>query len=151
MKPVQRIMTRSKQNDKGCLICDYHPSAIYAQVRWFNETTGKWSMRQASVLVYEHHYGPIPGGMVVMHKCDNPRCVNIEHLRLGTQKENVQDSIDKRRWSMNDRHKWSKLSVQDVREIRESPLCSKDLAAQYSVSYRHIRYIVTGAERKYAP
>jgi hypothetical protein len=51
---------------------------------------------------------------------------------------------------MNDGHKWSKLSAADVAAIRASGLSSRELASLYGVIYRHIRYIVTGAERKYA-
>lgn len=152
MKPnaIERIMQRAVRDSSGCLICNYLPCNAYPMVRWFNEATGKWSMRQASILVYEHNHGPMEPGQVVMHRCDNPRCVDIEHLSAGTQRQNVHDSISKRRWSMNDRHKWSRLSVEEVKAIRASDLSGKELASRYGVSYRHIRYIVTGAERKYA-
>jgi len=40
---------------------------------------------------YEQFRGPIPAGMVVRHSCDNPGCVNPDHLELGTQQENMDD------------------------------------------------------------
>jgi len=49
-------------------------------------------------LSYETHSGEkIPPGMVVMHKCDNPRCVRFDHLRLGTNQQNIQDRNGKGR------------------------------------------------------
>lgn len=46
---------------------------------------------------YEINIGPIPDEMLVCHHCDNPQCVRPEHLFLGTQKENHQDMLSKKR------------------------------------------------------
>lgn len=44
-----------------------------------------------------YHKGEVPDGMVVMHTCDNPPCVNPAHLQLGTQPENIADRDAKKR------------------------------------------------------
>ena len=54
---------------------------------------------RAHKLAWEaHHAMPKPEGMVIMHTCDNPRCVNPWHLRLGTYSENTRDAVAKGRW-----------------------------------------------------
>ena len=64
--------------------------------------------------------GKIPFGMLVLHKCENRRCVRPSHLKLGTQLQNIQDSFKDRSFPLGTRNGQSKLTIRDVRKIREA-------------------------------
>jgi hypothetical protein len=62
--------------------------------------------------------GEIPKGMVVCHKCDNPKCVNPNHLFLGTQKDNIHDAMKKNRFQKGTKNGRAKLTRKQVAEIK---------------------------------
>jgi hypothetical protein len=100
---------------------------------------------QAHRFAYERAKGPIPDGMYVLHSCHTPACVNPDHLRVGTQKMNMQDMVDAGRQS---RQKGSacgraKLTEADVIEIREDPRIQREIAADYGVNTSTIGFIKT--------
>src|SRR5229473_531412 len=54
-------------------------------------------MRTAHRISWEFHNGSIPAGLWVLHRCDNPQCINPDHLFLGTQFDNMTDAARKGR------------------------------------------------------
>lgn len=95
-------------------------------------------------VAYTLSHGPIPDGMVVQHTCDNPACVNPDHLRVGTQCENVHDALSKGRMTPPVR----KLTWYDVVALREAwergrgRIKQTDLALMWGISEQHVNNII---------
>lgn len=85
---------------------------------------------------YMEAKGDIPFGMNVNHHCDNRRCVNPEHLYVGTQKQNIADMLSRGRADRRGEKTHSRrvLTWGDVRTIRASGQPNVDLAREYHVS-----------------
>lgn len=84
-----------------------------------NLGTGEGTML-AHRLAFTLAHGPIPAGVKVLHKCDNPPCTNPAHLFLGSQADNMHDMAGKGRASRGEDHHGRKLTAKDVRYIREA-------------------------------
>lgn len=97
---------------------------------------------------YQIHHGPIPDNLLVLHKCDNPPCVNPKHLFLGTQLENVQDMIAKGRQKTSngdtDPHaKLDKSKVVIIREMVQRRVPYIQIAQDFHISVSLIEKIVS--------
>lgn len=95
---------------------------------------------RAHRLSWELAHGPIPSGLVVCHKCDNPRCVNPDHLFLGTQRDNIIDSVRKGRYNAFGKQKLNAAQVLEIRALAARGFRHKDIAARFGVK----RHTVTG-------
>lgn len=88
-------------------------------------------------LAFKQANGYLP--TVVMHLCDNPLCVNPDHLKAGSQKENIQDCISKNR-----KYSVQKLSLEDCLVIKTSNKSSRELGKQFNVNQKTICNIKNG-------
>lgn len=101
------------------------------------------SFFRAHRLAFAWEYGVLPDDMVVMHACDNPLCVRPDHLRLGTQLDNVRDMDAKNRRRSMPRRKLSDEQVAEIRALRGKHTL-RVLAERFKVSRHQIWMIHAG-------
>lgn len=93
----------------------------------------KGKMQSAHRVSWHIHNGLIPDGLCVLHHCDNPACVNPDHLFLGTVADNNRDRASKGRCYHGPRNWFRTFSEDQIRDIRSSPLSQEKLAEGYGV------------------
>lgn len=123
--------------DTGC-----HNWTAYRNEWGYGKVTVRNALFNAHRRIFIHVNGPIPDGLVVRHKCDNPACVNPAHLELGTDAENAADKAQRRRTQ-------TKITDDAVRRIRNSRLKGVELAREYGLSTAAISLIRAGKRRNY--
>lgn len=102
---------------------------------------------RASYLI---HYGYLPD--VVRHSCDNPACVNPQHLLAGTQLDNIADAVERKRFRRGSTHPRSHLTEADVTEIKKRLRhgdTAVDIAKDFPISAKGIGSIKSGQTWKH--
>lgn len=126
--------------NNGCLLWIGSRTGLGYGRFWFDGRT--WL---ASRMAWFLERGSIADGLIVLHKCDNPPCVNPAHLFLGTYKDNVADSAHKGRRATLDRHGRSKLTSPEVAAIRAARAtgeAERVIAKRYRISQCQVSKIV---------
>jgi hypothetical protein len=142
---LNRLLRRSVKKDSGCVEWQgFRTKKGYGQIGLGKKEDGITSTHRA---MYIAIHGSIPQGMIVRHKCDNPACVNPDHLELGTCKDNSMDMVKRGRTNgpKGCRNFSNKLQVAEVlliRKLYKDGISLRTLAKQYSVNKNTVQDIV---------
>lgn len=129
-----------------------HVPGGYASLTATNELTGEKTQVGAHRVAYYLATGDNPAGKVIRHKCDNPGCVNPEHLQAGTTNDNVQDKIRRGRIRRGEQLSNAKLNPDKVREGRRRVAAGESyhsVAKSLGVNSGTLHNAVTGVTWKH--
>lgn len=133
-----------ERNLRGCYLVTSRArnmaSGGHIQI-WFNKR-----LEPIHKLFYRYVYGDIPKGLVVRHKCDNSHCINLNHLELGTQADNIKDMDirGRRHFPKGILNAKAKLTEDQVKEIRalKGKVSRRELQERYGISKANMCKII---------
>lgn len=131
-----------KVTEKGCWECTSHKPNFYGYPQYMIRQKNY----RLSRIIYAELFGPIPEGLYVLHSCDNPLCINPEHLSVGTAKDNSRDMVTRNRHAAGERSGQALLTKEKASFIRRSrhKIKGVDLAKMFGVSPQTICGIQKG-------
>jgi hypothetical protein len=133
-RKLQIIFNRTSTTKLGCFEYQGH-------INKYGYGRCKFKSKNYSVhrLVWKLIKGDIPEGLCVLHKCDNRKCVNINHLFLGTQQDNIDDMMNKGR--LNHCFKLSEQNTKDILILISQNIVYHNIAKLFNVTPHHIGFI----------
>lgn len=138
-KTVEEALSKYKISKSGCwewqgtlLINEFYGVVCFQGKRY-----------RAHRLSYSHHVGEIPEGKIVCHHCDNPKCINPDHLYAGTNQDNSNDMVSRGRHvsKKGESSEKSKLKEWQIPIIRADKRKEKDIAKAFGVAPSTIGHV----------
>lgn len=146
-----KAITYKVASNGECWECDSHAVDRHGYPKITRNKRGYTMSRY----VYEQSFGPIPKGLEVRHKCDNPPCIRLDHLELGTHGDNMRDLAIRGRRRAPDfsgsKNPFATLTESLVREIRAQLAEGRsqtDVARDFGVHQTTISRIYLGQRWK---
>lgn len=146
---IHRVMENSIMQSNGCREWtatknDGGYGMIHFAMQWGDGH--KSSMTASRALYQAHHNIILSRNQWVLHTCDNPSCVNIDHLFLGSPKDNAQDKLAKGRNAKHYRLTTRQCihSDEKIRAIKNATGMLHDVAEQYGVSISYVSKLRAG-------
>lgn len=140
MKIEDIIENYTPVTETGCFLWLSGASkAGYGNVRY------KGKMINAHRVVWMHYNHDVSPNISIRHKCDNPLCININHLEAGTHADNMRDKVKRNRCyhPAGIKNGRAKLTEAQVKEIYHSPLRQIDLSEKFNIDQTVISDIKT--------
>lgn len=98
---------------------------------WFEGKT-----LRAARFLWEVTYGLVPNGLVIRHKCDNPECLNMAHLELGTHSDNTNDA--RIRGRLVGPRKVTEAMAREIQRLRKQNYKIEEIARRFGISIRSV-------------
>ncbi len=143
----KRLLSTCEINENSCwnwkgYLCA--PKKIYGLTS--STLDGKKKKILAHRLAFRLWKGDIPQGMFILHSCDNPLCLNPDHLHIGTPKKNMDEMKERGREkkALGEKNGYAKLTNKKVLEIRESfkkGLGVREISRKYKITSSSASYI----------
>lgn len=145
---ADRLKARSAERSSGCLEWTgcVGPTG-YGVIRTGSTVDGTRRTRLVPRVTWELEHGAIPPGLCVLHRCDNPRCMKLSHLFLGTPGDNAADRDAKNRVRHGTAHPMARLTDERVRQIRRARARGAtvaEIATAHGVVYGTILKVLRG-------
>ena len=93
-------------------------------------------------LAYIAWVGPIDDGLKILHSCDNPPCINPDHLRQGTQADNVADAVSRNRQRSSRKLQWSEVG--EIRNRYSQGSTQRELEDEFGLASGTVSRIMSG-------
>ena len=144
LSPQERFQLKLEAKDNGCIECQGAEGKGGYIYFWYSGQN-----RYAHRMAWFFEHGDIPEDKIVLHTCDNPRCVNLKHLKLGTHQDNTNDMIDKGRKfiALGTGNGAAKIAEETALAIKKDLIAGIrqcDIVRKYQVTRAIVRHIDLG-------